>query len=93
MSKLALLKFLFFFMFITFENLFARENKFDLDIATSSLENEVNLPILGDDKTNLNNKDIQNISFFNISDLVTIFLFFSFFSCLYVVMQKNDLES
>ncbi|ASQ29080.1 flagellar biosynthesis protein FliZ [Borrelia miyamotoi] len=92
MSKLALLKFLFFFMFITFENLFAQENKVDLDIATSSLENEVNLPILGDDKANLNNKDIQNISLFNISDLVTILLFFLFFLVCMLLCKKMILN-
>ncbi|AHH09657.1 Flagellar biosynthetic protein fliZ [Borrelia parkeri SLO] len=80
MSRLTLFKFVFLIFFIFFlKNLFAQENGVDLDISSSSLESEVNLPIFEGDKANLNNKDIQNISLFNISDLVIIFLFFLFF--------------
>ncbi|APR65274.1 flagellar biosynthesis protein FliZ [Borrelia anserina] len=85
------LKFLF-LIFLSFfsESLFAQESNFDLSSSASSLENEVDLPVFGDDdKADLNNKDIQNsISLFNITDLVTIFLFFLFFFVCIFLLKK-----
>ncbi|UPA11962.1 flagella biosynthesis regulatory protein FliZ [Borrelia venezuelensis] len=93
MSRLTLFKFVFLIIFIFFfKNLFAQENEVDLDISSSSLENEVNLPIFEGDKANLNNKDIQNISLFSISDLVTIFLFFLFFLICIFLFKKMILN-
>ncbi|BDU63043.1 flagellar protein FliZ [Candidatus Borrelia fainii] len=93
MSKLTLFKFVFLIFFIFFfKNLFAQENEVDLDVFSSSLESEVNLPIFEGDKANLNNKDIQNISLFNISDLVTIFLFFLFFLICIFLFKKMILS-
>ncbi|BCR21714.1 flagellar biosynthesis protein FliZ [Borrelia sp. HM] len=66
-------------MLIIFGNLLAQENKVDLGIIASNLENEVDLPIFGDNDTDLNSKDLSSLSFFNITDLVTLFLFFLFF--------------
>ncbi|AHH08241.1 flagellar biosynthetic protein FliO [Borrelia anserina] len=91
MSRLISLKFLF-LIFLSFfsESLFAQESNFDLSSSASSLENEVDLPVFGDDdKADLNNKDIQNsISLFNITDLVTIFLFFLFFFVCIFLLKK-----
>ncbi|AHH03251.1 Flagellar biosynthetic protein fliZ [Borrelia nietonii YOR] len=85
MSRLTLFKFVFliFFIFIS-KSLFAQKNEVE-DVSPSSLESEVNLPIFEDDKADLNNKDIQNISLFNVADLVTIFLFFlAFLFCIFL---------
>ncbi|AHH10443.1 flagellar biosynthesis protein FliZ [Borrelia coriaceae] len=89
MSNLALLKFLFLIVFIFFfKNLFAQEKEINLDITPSSLESEVNLPIFEDDKSSFNNKDIQNVSIVNLSDLVTIFLFLLFFLICIFLFKK-----
>ncbi|AHH12296.1 Flagellar biosynthetic protein fliZ [Borrelia hermsii YBT] len=88
MSRLTLFKFVFLIFFILIsKNLFAQKNEVE-DVSTSSLESEVNLPIFEDDKADLSNKDIQNISLFNIADLVAIFLFFfAFLVCIFLLKK------
>ena len=95
MSSLALFKFFFFFILIIFGSLFAQENKVDLGVVESNLEDEVDLPIFGDYNADLNSKDLSSLSIFNIKDLFTVFLFFIFFLiCLFlykkiIINHKN----
>ncbi|WP_024653988.1 flagellar biosynthesis protein FliZ [Borrelia persica] len=91
MSRLALFRFLFLIFIIFFsKNLFAQNDK---DVSPSGLENEVNLPIFDDEKVVLDNQAIkQNISLFNIEDLVTLFLFFLFFLVCIFLFKKLILK-
>ena len=75
----SLFKFLFLIFLLFSKNLFAQGEEINLDIVSSGLENEADLPIYGDDETKLSSDDIQNISLFNMTDLVKILLFLSFF--------------
>ncbi|WP_238614509.1 flagellar biosynthesis protein FliZ [Borrelia turcica] len=59
-----------------------------MDIVSSGLENEADLPIFGDDESKLNSDDIQNISLFNMTDLVKILLFLSFFIFFIFLFKK-----
>ncbi|WP_445435887.1 flagella biosynthesis regulatory protein FliZ [Candidatus Borreliella tachyglossi] len=95
---------LLFLIFITFfsKNLFAQKDGVTLDSTPSSLESEIDLPILGDDKVDLNSDDIRKLSLFNIADLVNILLFCIFFIfCIFLFKRmifsrkilKNDRQS
>ncbi|WKC57849.1 flagellar biosynthetic protein FliO [Borrelia sp. P9F1] len=89
----SLFEFLILIFFLFSGDLFARdEGDGDSDVIFSGLENEAELPIFGDDETKFSGESIQDISLFNITDLVKILFFLSFF-VFFVFMLKRVIFS
>ncbi|UGQ15969.1 flagellar biosynthesis protein FliZ [Borrelia sp. RT5S] len=84
----SLFKFLILVFILFSGGLFAQEEGVGSDVVFSGLENEADLPIFEDNETRSSGDSIQDISLFNITDLVKILLFLSFFVFCVLIFKR-----